>query len=44
MSSRRYGQPGAIVWTGVSIFALALALRLLFLYSLPDPGAAANPY
>jgi hypothetical protein len=33
-----------VLWSAFLLLLLALALRLLFLYSLPDHGAASNPY
>jgi len=35
---------GRVLWIGLVLFALALALRLLFLQSLPDPAGSYNPY
>jgi hypothetical protein len=35
---------GPAIRIGLVFFFLALALRLLFLFSLPDPGGAHNPY
>ena len=33
-----------MLWTGLLLFALAVVLRLLFLFSLPEPGASSNPW